>query len=206
MPHTCRCARPFPGRPSFPGRLEAFASAPIHARVPGHPSAWYVDIGASVKAGQLLAVIDAPELDQQLRQAKADLRNAVANEKLAEKTARLRGNMPKLDSASRHEADWISADLAIKRATSAATEANVRRIEAPASFKRITAPFDGIVTARRIDVGALIDTGTNGGRELVGRAGQIPIVQFICVYRHNFWHVLMLWPLHRQPPKRNRRI
>ncbi|KVA43455.1 RND transporter MFP subunit [Burkholderia cepacia] len=150
----------------LPGRLDAFVNAPIYARVPGYLKAWYVDIGASVKAGQLLAVIDTPELDQQLQQAKADLRNAVANEKLAETTARRWEEMLKLDSVSKQEADEKRADLAAKQATVAANVANVRRLDALESFKRITAPFDGIVTARRTDVGALIDTGADEGREL----------------------------------------
>ncbi|RKP48165.1 efflux RND transporter periplasmic adaptor subunit [Trinickia fusca] len=150
----------------LPGRLEAFVNAAIYARVPGYLKTWYADIGASVKQGQLLAVIDTPELDQQFQQARADLRNAVANEQLAETTARRWKQLLDTDSVSKQEADEKCADLVAKRANVAANEANVRRLEALESFKRITAPFDGTVTARRTDVGALIDTGADQGREL----------------------------------------
>lgn len=150
----------------LPGRLEAFVNAPIYARVPGYLKAWNVDIGSHVKQGQLLAVIDTPELDQQLLQAKADLRNAIANENLADTTARRWAKMLEIDSVSKQEADEKKSDLIAKQATVAANQANVNRLQAMASFKRITAPFDGIVTARSTDIGALIDTGAGMGHQL----------------------------------------
>lgn len=150
----------------LPGHLSAFVDAPIYARVPGYLHAWYADIGTHVKAGQLLGLIDTPDLDQQLQQARADLQNAVANEKLAATTARRWGEMLKQDSVSQQEADEKASDLTARQATVAASEANVRRLEALESFKRITAPFDGIVTARTTDVGALINAGHGSGPEL----------------------------------------
>ncbi|WP_063549921.1 efflux RND transporter periplasmic adaptor subunit [Burkholderia territorii] len=150
----------------LPGRLDAYVDAQIHARVPGYLHAWYVDIGAHVKAGQLLASIDTPDLDQQLQQARADLQSATANERLAAVTASRWTEMLAQDSVSRQEADEKRSDLDAKRAAVAASAANVRRLEALESFKRLTAPFDGVVTARKTDVGALIDAGSGNGAEL----------------------------------------
>lgn len=150
----------------LPGRLAAFVNAPIYARVSGYLHAWYADIGTQVKAGQLLGLIDTPDLDEQLQQAKADLQNSIANEKLAATTARRWTEMLKQDSVSQQEADEKTADLLARQATVEANEANVRRLEALESFKRITAPFDGVVTARKTDVGALIDAGSGSGPEL----------------------------------------
>lgn len=161
----------------LPGRLAAYINAPIYARVSGYLHAWYADIGTHVKAGQLLGVIDTPDLDQQLQQARADLQNSVANEKLAATTAKRWTEMLKQDSVSQQEADEKTSDLIAKQATVEANEANVRRLEALASFKRITAPFDGIVTARKTDVGALIDAGSGSGPDLftVSDAGQLRV-------------------------------
>ncbi|REG52153.1 RND family efflux transporter MFP subunit [Paraburkholderia sp. BL6669N2] len=150
----------------LPGQLSAFVNAPIYARVPGYLHAWYADIGTHVKAGQLLGEIDTPDLDQQLAQAHADLRNSQANETLAASTAHRWTQMLQQDSVSQQEADEKTSDLAAKQAMVAASEANVRRLEALESFKRITAPFDGIVTARKTDVGALINAGGGNGPEL----------------------------------------
>lgn len=161
----------------LPGRLAAYINAPIYARVSGYLHAWYADIGTHVKAGQLLGVIDTPDLDQQLQQARADLQNSVANEKLAATTAKRWTEMLKQDSVSQQEADEKTSDLIAKQATVEANEANVRRLEALASFKRITAPFDGIVTARKTDVGALIDAGSGSGPDLftVSDASQLRV-------------------------------
>ncbi|WP_321964846.1 efflux RND transporter periplasmic adaptor subunit [Paraburkholderia sp. J7] len=161
----------------LPGRLAAYINAPIYARVSGYLHAWYADIGTHVKAGQLLGLIDTPDLDQQLQQARADLQNSVANEKLAATTAKRWTEMLKQDSVSQQEADEKTSDLIAKQATVEANEANVRRLEALESFKRITAPFDGIVTARKTDVGALIDAGSGSGPDLftVSDAGQLRV-------------------------------
>jgi multidrug efflux system membrane fusion protein len=150
----------------LPGQLAAYINAPIFARVSGYLHAWYADIGTHVKAGQLLAVIDTPDLDQQLQQAKADLQNSVANEKLAATTARRWTEMLTQDSVSQQETDEKTSDLVAKQATANAARANVGHLEALESFKRITAPFDGIVTARKTDIGALIDAGGGSGPEL----------------------------------------
>lgn len=150
----------------LPGQLDAFVNAPIYARVSGYLHSWNADIGAHVKAGQLLAEIDTPDLDQQLEQARADLANSVANEKLAATTARRWTQMLAQDSVSQQETDEKTGDQSAKEATVDASRANVARLEALESFKRITAPFDGVVTARKTDIGALIDAGGGSGPEL----------------------------------------
>ncbi len=150
----------------LPGNVQAWIDAPIYARVSGYLKMWYVDIGAPVKAGQLLAVIETPELDQQLLQARADLAIAQANEKLAAITAKRWHDMLASNAVSKQEADEKNGDYEAKSATTAAGRANVERLQALESFKRIVAPFDGIVTARRTDIGALINAGSGSGPEL----------------------------------------
>ena len=151
---------------ALPGRLEAYSRAPIYARVPGYLKSWKVDIGASVQAGQLLAEIEAPDLDQQLSQALADLLTARANAALAGTTAKRWRDLVKSDAVSLQDVDMKNGDLAAKTAIVKATKANVDRLEVMEGFKRITAPFDGIVTARATDVGALINAGSGKGLEL----------------------------------------
>lgn len=143
----------------LPGDVQAFHSAPIHARVSGYLKRWDADIGASVKTGQLLAEIDTPDLDQQLAQAKADLGTALANQHLAETTAQRWAQLLSKDAVSHQDADVKNGDLEAKTAAVAAAKANVQRLEALESFKRITAPFDGVVTTRATDIGALISVG-----------------------------------------------
>lgn len=143
----------------LPGDLQAFYDAPIHARVSGYLKKWYADIGTSVKAGQLLGLIDTPDLDQQLEQAKADMATAVANQHLADTTAKRWDGLLARDAVSHQDADVRNGDLAAKTALVAAAKANVDRIEALESFKRIVAPFDGVVTTRSTDIGALISVG-----------------------------------------------
>jgi RND family efflux transporter MFP subunit len=150
----------------LPGNVQAYFDAPIYARVSGYLKKWHFDIGAHVKAGDLLAEIETPELDQQLRQAEADLATARAKEKLAEITAKRWQGMLASDSVSRQEADEKAGDYEAKQATASAERANVERLHAMASFKRIVAPFDGVVTARRTDIGALINAGSSSGAEL----------------------------------------
>lgn len=149
----------------LPGRIEAYARAPIHARVSGYLKTWNVDIGTKVKAGQLLAEIEAPDVQQQLLQAKADLASAQANAALAATTARRWQSMLGSDSVSRQEVDEKNGDLLAKRAMANAARANVERLQANENFTRIVAPFDGVVTARDTDIGALI-SGSGGGAEL----------------------------------------
>jgi multidrug efflux system membrane fusion protein len=143
----------------LPGDVQAFNTAPIHARVSGYLKAWYVDIGGPVKTGQVLADIDTPDLDQQLLQAKADLGTAVANQHLSQTTADRWAGLLTQDAVSQQDDDTKKGDLAAKSALVAAARANVARLEALESFKRITAPFDGVVTTRATDIGALISVG-----------------------------------------------
>ncbi|HEY4295027.1 MAG TPA: efflux RND transporter periplasmic adaptor subunit [Paraburkholderia sp.] len=151
----------------LPSRLEAYSRAPIFARVSGYLKSWAVDIGAPVKAGQLLAVIESPELDQQLIQARADLASAQANAALAGTTAKRWQALLGTDSVAQQEVDERTGDYTAKKAAVAAAQANVDRLLATKGFERIVAPFDGVVTARDTDVGALINAGSGGvGQEL----------------------------------------
>src|SRR6202521_167755 len=150
----------------LPGRLEAHSRAPIYARVSGYLKSWKVDIGTPVKAGQLLAEIETPDLDQQLLQARADLASAQANAALAGTTAKRWQSMLASDSVSRQEAEEKAGDFSTKQSMVSASQANVDRFLAMKSFTRIVAPFNGIVTARSTDVGALINAGGGVGQEL----------------------------------------
>ena len=150
----------------LPGRLEAYYRAPIYARVSGYLKDWKVDIGGRVKAGQLLAEIDAPDIDQQLSQTRADLLTAKANAALASTTAVRWNSLLKTDAVSKQAVDVRNSDFAAKEAIVKATQANVDRLEVMEGFKRIMAPFDGIVTARLTDVGALINAGSASGVNL----------------------------------------
>jgi RND family efflux transporter MFP subunit len=154
------------GTLDLPGRLEAYSRAPIYARVSGYLKSWKADIGTPVKAGQLLAEIDSPDLDQQLLQAKADLATAKANAQLAGTTAKRWQSLLAGDSVSRQEAEEKAGDLATKQSMVNAAQANVDRFVAMKTFTRIVAPFDGTVTSRSTDVGALITGGTGSGPEL----------------------------------------
>jgi len=147
----------------LPGRLEAYYRAPIFARVNGYLKSWRADIGARVKAGEVIAEIDAPDLDQQLLQARADLANQQASAKLSEVTLARRKTLIASNFVSMQEIDERTADLSNKNASVNASQANVERLEALAGFKKITVPFDGIVTARATDVGALINAGGGSG-------------------------------------------
>ena len=143
----------------LPASVEAFNDAPIHARVSGYLKRWYVDIGSPVKAGQLLAEIDTPEVDQQLAQARADLATAQANAALSQTTATRWAALLTRNAVSRQEADEKNGDLAAKRSLVNAAQANVDRLRATEAFKRIVAPFDGLITSRSTDIGALISVG-----------------------------------------------
>jgi len=147
----------------LPANVQAFKDAPIYARTSGYLKRWYVDIGAHVKAGQLLAEIDTPEVDQQLRQTRADLATAEANMHLSEITANRYQGLLKSDSVSQQDADNASGDYAAKKAIVQSSQANVRRLEDLQSFQKIYAPFDGIIIARNTDIGQLIDPGSSGG-------------------------------------------
>jgi len=148
---------------ALPGSTSAFNDTPIYARTSGYVKRWYVDIGARVKKGQLLATIETPELDQQLRQARADLENAEANLQLATTTAARWQHLLETDSVSHQETDQAVSDLHSKRALVNSSRANVERLEQLQAFERVTAPFDGVVTARNTDIGALVQAGDNSG-------------------------------------------
>ena len=150
----------------LPARIEAWSRAPIYARVSGYLKRWNVDIGGKVKTGQQLAEIETPDLDQQLMQAKAELATARSNAALAASTAKRWQGLLASDSVSRQEVDERTGDMAAKQSQAAALQANVERIEALKRFTQLSAPFDGVVTARNTDVGALINVGGAPGSEL----------------------------------------
>ncbi len=150
----------------LPARLEAFSRAPIYARVSGYLKSWTVDIGAVVKSGQLLAEIETPDLDQQLLQARADLASTQTLANLSAATARRWQTLVDRDAVSRQDADEKISDAATKQAVLNSAQANVDRMLALKAFTRIVAPFDGLVTARSTDVGALINAGAGVGPEL----------------------------------------
>src|SRR3954470_3766375 len=145
----------------LPGTIQAFADAPIYARTNGYLKRWHVDIGAKVQAGQLLAEIDTPELDQQLLQARADLSTAQANARLAQTTAERYRDLIQSDSVSRQDLDNANGNLEAREAAVESARANVKRLEQLQAFRRIEAPFAGVITARNTDIGALIDSGSN---------------------------------------------
>jgi RND family efflux transporter MFP subunit len=145
----------------LPGNTEAFTDTPIYARTSGYLKSWNFDIGAHVKQGQLLAEIETPELDQQLRQAQADLKNAQANLQISQVTNGRYQDLNKSNSVSREEADQAASDLNSKQALVDSNQANLQRLQTLQSFEKIYAPFDGVITARNTDIGALIQAGDN---------------------------------------------
>ena len=152
----------------LPGGAQAFVDAPIYARTNGYLKKWYFDIGARVKQDQLLAEIETPEVDQQLEQARSELETAKANLNLATTTADRWKKLLEEDSVSKQETDQAVSNLQAQKATVASSAANVHRLQELQSFEKVYAPFDGIITARNTDVGALINAGaaTTPGREL----------------------------------------
>jgi RND family efflux transporter MFP subunit len=151
----------------LPGRLQAFISAPIYARVPGYLKSWKYDIGSQVKTGDVLAEIDTPDLDQQLMQARANLSVAQANSKLAQVSAERWQSLAGTDAVAKQDVDQRTFTLNANVAQVKAAQANVDRLVAEESFKHLVAPFDGIVTARDTDIGALINVGaSSAGAEL----------------------------------------
>jgi RND family efflux transporter MFP subunit len=150
----------------LPGRLEAYTRAPIYSRVSGYLKSWKYDIGARVKAGDLLAEIETPDLDQQLLQVRADLTTAQANAALAQTTAKRWQSLASTGAVARQDVDDKVGDYTAKQAMAKAALANVDRLIAMKNFARIVAPFDGVVTARNTDVGALINVGGSSGQEL----------------------------------------
>jgi RND family efflux transporter MFP subunit len=150
----------------LPGAVQAFIEAPIYARTNGYLKSWSTDIGTQVAKGQVLAEIETPEIDQQLTQALADLATARANESLSNSTnARWQGLLA-TESVSKQDAEEKSGDAAAKKAAADSAGANVARLRDLESFKRVAAPFAGVITARNTDIGALINAGQSAGSEL----------------------------------------
>jgi RND family efflux transporter MFP subunit len=145
----------------LPGNTQPLIDAPIYARTSGYLKKWYADIGTRVKAGELLAEIETPEVDHQLQQAKADLETAQANLNLAELTADRMTNLEKKGAVARQDADNVVGDRNSKKAIVDSAAANVKRLQDLQSYEKVYAPFDGVVTARNTDIGALIDAGSN---------------------------------------------
>ena len=146
----------------LPGRLEAYSQAQLYARVGGYLKNWKADIGTPVKAGQLIAEIDAPDLDQQLMQAEADVTSAEANLTLSRATLERGQSLIQSGSVSKQDLDQRAADFANKQGLLKSAQANRNRLRVLETYKRIVAPFDGLVTARNTDVGALINAGGGG--------------------------------------------
>jgi RND family efflux transporter MFP subunit len=145
----------------LPGNTQAFSDAPIYARTSGYLKRWYFDIGAHVQRGQLLAEIETPEVDRQLEQSRADLDTAQANLNIAKITAARWQDLVSDGSVSQQETDQAVSNLSAVKAAAESSAANVRRLEQLQAFEKIYAPFDGIVTARSTDIGALIDAGAS---------------------------------------------
>jgi RND family efflux transporter MFP subunit len=150
----------------LPGRLQAYIRAPIYARVPGYLKSWHHDIGSKVRAGDVLAEIDTPDLDQQLAQTRADLSVAQANAHLAQISAERWQSLASTDAVAKQDVDQRTFTWNANVAQVKAAQANVDRLVAEQGFKRLIAPFDGVVTARETDIGALINVGASGGAEL----------------------------------------
>jgi len=145
----------------LPGTTQAFQDAAIYARTNGYLRKWYVDIGAHVQAGQLLADIDTPEVDRQLEQARADLATAEANARLAQTTAERYRDLMATDSVSKQDFDNANGNLESRQTSVLSAKANASRLEQLHAFGKIEAPFGGVITARNVDTGALVDSGAN---------------------------------------------
>ena len=150
----------------LPGAVQAYIEAPIYARTSGYLKVWYTDIGSQVTKGQLLGEIETPEVDQQLAQAEADLGTARANEALSNSTNERWKGLLKTESVSKQDADEKAGDAAAKHASAESAAANVARLKQLESFKRVVAPFTGVITARNTDIGSLINAGQATGTEL----------------------------------------
>ena len=150
----------------LPGAVQAYIEAPIYARTNGYLKKWYTDIGTQVTKGQLLAEIETPEIDQQLSQAQADLATARANENLSASTNERWKGLLATESVSKQDAEEKAGDYSAKKAAAESAAANVARLRDLESFKRVIAPFDGVITVRNTDIGALINAGQSSGSEL----------------------------------------
>ncbi len=149
----------------LPGTMQAYVESPIYARTSGYVKKWYHDIGTRVRAGEPLADIDTPEVDQQLSQARADLATAQANANLSRITATRLQELIKTDGVSKQEVDNAVGDLAAKEAIVNSAEANVRRLQELEGFRRVAAPFSGVITRRQTDIGQLVNAGNGGASQ-----------------------------------------
>jgi RND family efflux transporter MFP subunit len=167
----------------IPGDMQPYTDAPIFARTNGYLKKWYADIGANVKAGQLLADIDSPEVDQQLQSARADLATAQANMNLAAITATRYKDLLKTDSVAQQDVDNATGNYDARKTSVESAQANVKRLQDMQSFEKVYAPFDGMITARNTDIGQLIDSGSSGGtsRELFHIAAMNPLRVYVNV-------------------------
>jgi RND family efflux transporter MFP subunit len=162
--------------------MQAFIDTPIWARASGYLKAWYVDIGAHVKQGQLLAEIDSPELDQQLQQAKEQLNTDQANLKLSQITAERYSGLFQTDSVAKQDVDNAVQNEAASAATVKSAQANVSRLQQLVGYEKVYAPFDGVITVRNVDVGALVDADTNtAGKELFHLASTSTLRVYVSV-------------------------
>lgn len=166
----------------LPGNVQAFIDTPLWARASGYLKAWYTDIGAHVKQGQLLAIIEAPEVDQQLQQAREQLNTDQANLKLAQLTADRYKGLLQQDSIARQDVDTAVQNALAREATVKSAEANVSRLLETVGYEKVYAPFDGIITARNIDVGGLVTAGANApGKELFHVAANSTLRVYVSV-------------------------
>jgi len=171
---------------TLPGMIQAFSESPVYARVDGYVHTWYVDIGAHVTKGQLLAVIEAPEVDQQLNQAQAMLQQAQANLQLAKVTAPRYQELIKTNSVSQQEVDQNNQNLAAQQANVQAATASVSRLEQMQGFEKIVAPFDGIITERKTDFGDLVNSGNAGAGHELFRISQNSVVRIFVTVPEEF--------------------
>ena len=171
---------------TLPGMTQAFSESPVYARVDGYVHTWYVDIGARVTKGELLAVIEAPEVDQQLNQARAMLTQAQANLQLAKVTAPRYQELIKTNSVSQQEVDQNNQNLAAQEANVQAATASVSRLEQMQGFEKIVAPFDGTITERKTDFGDLVNAGNAGQGHELFRISQNSIVRIFVTVPEEF--------------------
>jgi RND family efflux transporter MFP subunit len=166
----------------LPGNMQAFVDTPIWARSSGYLKQWHADIGAPVKRGELLAEIEAPEIDQQLQQSRAQLNTSQANLKLAQITAERYNGLFKTDSVAKQDVDNAVQAAAARTADVTSAQANVSRLEQLVAYEKVYAPFDGVITARNVDVGALVNADTNtAGKELFHLASNTTLRVYISV-------------------------
>jgi len=169
----------------LPGNAQAYVATPIYARTNGYLKAWHFDIGARVKAGELLAEIETPEVDRQLDQARADLATAQANYDLARTTADRYRTLFKTDSVAQQDVDDKVGDMHARKAMLDSAAFNVRRLEETQGFQKLYAPFAGVITARNVDIGALVSPGGGPGKELFDMAATNRLRVYINVPQAN---------------------